>query len=639
MDSGAMDSGAMDGGPPVRIEIVAPDGTLDTAGFAIEHRLGEPDEAGIRRLEVTVRHAGRQEVERGVRVVVELRTAGEPPRWLIPGLFYGTNRPEGCRLTFPAYRRDADSPEGMESERWAFRSDRAATPAVIGWSGGRMVGLATDPETPIGPAGIGFIGCGDRTEIWADLPWREEPVAYRGDERADPPEALSHRWAPGEEVTLELELVVGGADPHGYVPFLRHRWARTRGRPAPWVDVETAAELAADGLLRWHYHPEHRALYETAAFERNLDGSSGGEGDRPHMHVGWVSGAPWAAQLLAWGRRIGSEEHVRAGVDTLDFIAENLSPSGTFWAAWRSDRGWGTGWSPSGTIHANTVGQATLFFLRALAAEDRAGATHAQWDAAVRSNLDAICARQRDDGNLGTYHDARTGAVTEWDGAGALVWIAALLEGAARYAQPRYATAAERAGSFYRRFVDAELIYGAPEDVHLTPTSEDGYNAVLAYTALHGATGEGHWLDVARRAADWALTWRYTYDVAFHPHTILAEYAFRTTGTDQASPANQHLHHFGLICNPELVELSRLTGDDHYRLRAAEALGAWRQFIARHDGDFNAMRGMVAERFFQTDYHRPKGGLMPLSHAWTGGVLLFACLAALEDPEAYALPD
>jgi uncharacterized protein YyaL (SSP411 family) len=253
---------------------------------------------------------------------------------------------------------------------------------------------------------------------------------------------------------------------------------------------------------------------------------------------------------------------------------------------------------------------------------------------AARSNLDAITARQREDGNLGTYHDAETGAVTEWDGAGALVWIAALLDGSERFGDDAYRTAAERAGAWYRRFVDEELIYGAPEDVHLAPTSEDGYNAVIAFVALHRATGNARWLDVARRAADWMLTFRYTYDVAFDPRTILGEYRFRTRGTDQASPANQHVHHFGLLCVPELVELSRATGDDHYRLRAAENLAAWRQFVARVDGDFNARRGMVTERFYQTDCFAPKGSLLPLSHAWTGGVLLFACLAALEDSDA-----
>ena len=624
--------------PPVRIEVLTPDGTRGDRAFTASHRWGVPKADGIRSLDVTVRHDGSRAVERGVRVAIELPTDAGPPHWLVPGLFYGENRPPACRRIFPRYERGIRDADAMVSETWAFRADRAATPAVIGWSGGRMVGVATDPVTELGPAGIGFEGTAERTAVWVDLPWREEPIAYRGDERADPAEVRSHRWRPGDEVRVRLEVATAGDDRHAYVPFLRHRWERGRGRPVPWVNVESAAALAADGLLRWHYRPEHRALYETAAFERNLDGTVGGPGDRPHMHVGWVSGVPWAAQLLAWGRRTDSEAHARAGIDVLDHIADNLSGSGTFWAEWTLERGWGTGWSPAGTIHANTIGQAALFFLRALAAEDARGQAHPRWEVAVRSNLDALCVRQRDDGSLGTYHDAETGAVTEWDGAGALIWIAALADGAARFGDDRYREAGVRAGAHYRRFVDDEVIYGAPEDVHLAPTSEDGYNAVIAFTALHRSTGDAEWLDVARRAADWTLTWRYAYDVAFDEHTILAQYAFSTTGTDQASPANQHLHHFGLICGPELVELSRLTGDDHYRVRAAETLAAWRQFVARHDGDFNAMRGMVSERFYQTDCFRAQGSLLPLSHAWTGGVLLLACLAALEDPDSYAVP-
>ena len=625
--------------PMLRIELLAPDGRPDGSGFAVDHDLGDADAAGSRDLSVAVRWTGSEPVERGVRIGLDLGADAGVPHWLVPGLFYGENRPLACRRRFPRYERGMRDPEGMTCETWSFRADRAATPAVFGWSGGRMAMIAVEETSDLGPAGIGFEGSANRSSVWADLPYREEPIAYRGYDAPGPPDVLTHTWRPGEAAELTVRIALAGADRHAYAPLLRALHAERAVMPEPWVSVEEAAELSADGLLAWHYHPEHRALYETAAFERELDGSAGGAGDRPHMHVGWVSGAPWAAQLLAWGRRIRSEAHVGAGLDVLDHIAETLSPSGTFWAEWTLERGWGTGWSPTGTIHANTIGQAALFYLRALAAEDELGVRHPGWEAAVRSNLDALCARQRDDGNLGAYHDAVTGSVAEWDGAGALIWIAALLDGAARFGDRRYRAAAERAGAYYRGYVDDELIYGAPEDVHLAPTSEDGYNAVIAFTGLHRSTGDPEWLEVARRAADWTLTWRYSYDVQFDEPTILARYGFGTTGTDQASPANQHLHHFGLLCGPELVELSRFTGDDHYRARAAEALAAWRQFVARRDGDFNAMRGMVSERFYQTDCFRAKGSLLPLSHAWTGGVLLFACLAALEDPDSYAVPD
>ncbi len=619
----------------LRIELLDPAGHSDDDGFVVQHRLGSLDAASGAELAVVVRWTGDEPIERGLRIGLELPVGDDPPAWLIPGLFYGENRPPGCRRRFPRYERGIRDPAGMTCETWSFRADRAATPAVFAWSAERMAAIAVAEGSDLGPAGIGFEGSAERTALWADLPYREEPIAYRGSDRPDAPDVRTHLWQPGQDVRLTARVALGGPDRHGYVPLLRYlHAARVHEPPAPWVSVGEAAELAADGLLDWHYRVEHRALFETAAFERELDGSAAGPGDRPHMHVGWVSGAPWAAQLLAWGRRVGSEAHASAGADVIDHIAENLSPSGTFWAEWTLEDGWGTGWSPAGTIHANTIGQATLFILRALVGEDAHDGSHPTWEVAARSNLDAVTGRQRDDGNLGSYHHALTGEVTEWGGAGALIWIAALLAGAERYHEPAYRTAAVAAGDHYRRFVDAELIYGAPEDVHLAPSSEDGYNALIAFMALHRATGESAWLDVARRAADWLLTFRYSYDVAFEAETILGQYRFRTLGTDQASPANQHLHHFGLLCYPELLALADATGDDHYGLRAVESLAAWRQFVARRDGDFNAMRGMVSERFYQTDCFRAKGSLLPLSHAWTCGVLLFACLAALEDPDA-----
>ncbi len=624
-----LDGSVADGVTPGSIS----DGTSDARDFRLAWDVTPVGDPRLEAVRVTATYRGDEPIDRGIRIGLEAPPAPGAPAWLIPGLFYGENRPPVCRRRFPRYERGAHDGPGMVSECWSFRSDRAATPAVFGRHASGTMAVMVDGTTPLGPSGIGFEGSAARTRIWVDVPYREEPVTYRGYDAPGAADVRTRRWEPGESASFVVHMA---AHVVGETPILRWRWSTTSASSpfVPWVGVEEAAGLAADGLLDWHYHAEHRALYETAAFERELDGTAGGAGDRAHMHVGWVSGAPWAAQLLAWGRRIGSDRHVSAGIAVLDNIAAHRSPSGTFWAEWTLEGGWGTGWSPRGTIHANTIGQATLFFLRALEAEDAAGVGHQAWEPAVRSNLDAITRRQAADGNLGTYHDAVTGEVTEWDGAGPLPWVAALLAGAERFGDDRYRSAAERAGDHYRRYVDAGLIYGAPEDIHLAPSSEDGYNAVVAYAALHRSTGDPKWLDLARRAADWMLTFRYTYDVEFEPDTLLAQYGFRTRGTDQASPANQHLHHFGLICVPELVHLSRVTGDDHFRQRAVESLAAWRQFVARRDGDFNAMRGMVSERFYQTDCFRAKGSLLPLSHAWTGGVLLLACLAALEDPDA-----
>lgn len=102
-------------------------------------------------------------------------------------------------------------------------------------------------------------------------------------------------------------------------------------------------------------------------------------------------------------------------------------------------------------------------------------------------------------------------------------------------------------------------------------------------------------------------------------------YGFATRGADQASPSNQHLHAYGLVCTAELIELSRALGDPYYAERAHETLDCFRQLLPAADGDLNAYRGMITERYYQTDCFQPKGMYLTLSHAWSAGVLLLAC--------------
>jgi hypothetical protein len=526
-----------------------------------------------------VTYLGDEPVEAGIRYELEL-PGTDDPRWLVPGVFYGENRPERCTRIYPRFASETDVAR-MESPSWSFRADRCATPAVV--SGGR--GLATSETSPVGQAGVGFAQRDGGPVVWLDFPFREEPLRYDGSEVPAPPDVRTHTWRPGESVELDVrEADLSALRPTA--PF----------EDPSWVTVEKAAELAAYSLYRDHYLPDPPRLVETRSFD--------GAEIRDAMHVSWVSGVPYAYALLRHARRVGNEEYETAATAVLDHVAGNLTPGGTFWSQWTADRGWTWGWHPDHSrLHARTLADATLFL-------GRAGP---RWAAAVRSNLDVVLRTQRDDGALPAAHHVETGDAVSWEGTAGMAWIPALVE-AGRH------EAARAAGDYYRRF---ETWYGAPEDVDLAPSSEDGYAAVMAFVALED------W-ETARRAADWMLTFRYSYDVEFAPDTELGRLGFRTRGADQASPANQHVHSFGLVCLPEMIRLARATGVDWYEQTTRENLACFRQLVARHDGDFGARRGMTTERYYQTDVFAPKGGILPLAHAWTTGVLLYGCEAALE---------
>ena len=544
---------------------LAPDGS-SVDGFVFEGALA-------------VTYRGAEPVEAGIRVELELPDTDDP-RWLVPGVFYGENRPESCTRLFPRFTRGHVDVERMESESWSFRADRCATPAVFARGGG----LVTREVSPLGQAGVGFADREGRPVVWLDFPYREEPLRYDGSQTPAPPDVQTYRWQPGERVELAVEVADRPPRP-----------TATFDDPA-WVSVEEAGELAAWGLYRWHYKPDPPRLIETRSFD--------GRDERDNMHVSWVSGVPYAYALARHGRRVGNDDYVQAGEAVLDHVAQKLAPGGTFWPQWTRDRGWTWGWHPDhDRAHSRTLADATLYILRSAAACDTVSLAHA-----ARSNLEVVLRTQRDDGALPAAHSIATGDAVSWEGTAGMAWIPALVEAG-------HEEEARAAGDYFRRF---ETWYGAPEDVDLAPTHEDGIAAVMAAVAL------ADW-DWARRAADWMLTFRYTYDVDFAADTDLGRVGFRTRGADTASTANQHLHAFALFCLPEMLQLAEATGDDYYRRSALENLACFRQCIGRHDGDFGARKGMAAERYLQTDCFGPKGTLDPLSHAWSIGVLLLAC--------------
>src|SRR6266511_1625327 len=88
---------------------LAPDGsTVD--GFAFDGAL-------------SVTYTGDAPVDAGIRVEVEV-PATDDPQWLVPGVFYGENRPEQCTRIYPRFVRGCKDVERMESDTWSFHAGR-----------------------------------------------------------------------------------------------------------------------------------------------------------------------------------------------------------------------------------------------------------------------------------------------------------------------------------------------------------------------------------------------------------------------------------------------------------------------------------------------------------------------------------
>ena len=548
----------------------------------------------------------------------------------VPGLFYGENRPQG-RGEYPRWAPEFEPNDRASSPTWKFRTDRTMSPLVMLRAEGLSAAIVTSDRFSHGGSGLGFSADATAATLSAHFPYREEPLRYVPFHLdGDSPEAANFDIKPGETVCFSFETYAGEA---GSRSLLRDTYVDEPTDLNPWMPGAVAADLAADGLLEWHYDPESSVLYETAGFDRYFRPGLR-QWDRKHMHVAWNSGLPYAFALAHHGVLTGSMPHVNAGLSVIDKIAsEGIAPAGMFYPQWSEREGWTGGWVDDKSLppvaQSRTIAEATWFLLKALTdpAGWAAGDRLACWERAVQSNLDYAIGIQREDGSFATYYDLETGEVREWVGAGGLMWIPALLT-AARYRNAlggsfpnadAYTSAALRAGEYYAGMVRSRKLYGAPEDVPYGVTSEDGYNALIAMLGLYEETSDESWLRLAGIAADHALSFRMSYNAWFDDETLLGRYDYRSKGADIASPSNQHLHNYGYVCIPALLHLWRLTGDDYYFARARDHVYCFRQFVARRDADFNARRGMVPEQLYHTDWTHPKGMVLPLSHAWCAG--------------------
>lgn len=595
--------------------------------------------ASLVRITISATNQGTAPLPINLKWTLPLAQQDTAPRWLIPALLYKDNVQQ-YDGGLPSLAGEPDIHKSC-SPWWTFRADLTAVPMVMAWTGEGSVALLMEERSGGHMSSIGLVNVPGERSLVGAWPYREEPRPRNTqsvDDDLTRPVITFATLQAGESVAVSFWIYCGDATPHAYAPLLRETFARWDDRHPlkPWFPTAEAADHAAYGLFTWHYDRDPGALWETCSYDRYY-AKNGRHVDRFDMHTGFVSGIPYAHALRQYGLTHERPDMADAGRHTIDFCCDHLTPFGTFWSKFSKSEGWTTGWpspqragrqahmgSDSGELQARTLAEATLFAARAALVE-KDGQCRERWTRAVRSNLDFVRSVQRPDGNVGESY-CRDGNVLDWDGEGGLHWISAAVEGYRLTGDGKYLDLAIKAAQHFAPAVEDAYLTGAPEGMHLLPTSEDPQNAVIAYVLLWEATGERKWLELARQAADLLMTFRWQYNTVFPEMTVLGKYDYRTKGLDISSPNNVHLHPYGLIAVPELLRLWEATGDVYLLKQTRNNLLGCHQMLASADGVFDARRGMMSERWHQSPNGIAKGGTLQLAHSWATGLVLYADL-------------
>ncbi|MEW6358061.1 MAG: hypothetical protein AB1696_17130 [Planctomycetota bacterium] len=141
---------------------------------------------------------------------------------------------------------------------------------------------------------------------------------------------------------------------------------------------------------------------------------------------------------------------------------------------------------------------------------------------------------------------------------------------------------------------------------------------------VHEATHVDKFLEWARMAAEWILTFMYFWDTGFHEGTPCRG-QMKTTGWTSVSVQNQHIDVFAPCA--EFLRLGELLGEERFIEIAKMMFAATTQTIAceadmwGYDApDKHTVMGEQAEQFFQTNYVQGPSADRSL---WRGGMNLW----------------
>ncbi len=607
-------------------------GYSDNFDCKVIYRKGAFDDIEFFELKYKIKNVSPNVLKGRFRVIFKLLDCLSP-RWLIPGIFYKDNNAKlACLKKFPKFDINPRL-ENFISNWWSFSVRRATMPIIFCWTNDFMYSIFTPFCFSHGSPGFFFRCNGSETEIGFLFPYTEEPISYVYFKNFNP-DLKNLNLNKDEIVEFSLKIFISEPDLHNYDKILRWFYYEMRksNLPGPWFTLEKGAELSAYGLYKWHFDEKNNVIFETRGFDNVLSLNVESKDVRRHMHISWVSGITYAFALMKYGYIVENNDYIKAGKSVINKVVnEGNSPAGILWSQWTAENGWTDGWNPEpALIQARTLSEAILFLCKAYLFEKKKGFEHENWKECILKNLKFAIDIQNEEGNFGSYYSSSTGEVKIYDGCAGLMWIAALIEAYKIFKEEKFKNSAIKAGFYYAKFINDEFIYGAPEDAFMITTSEDTYNAVISYISLYEATGDKTWLELARKSADLMMTFRFPYNLDFTENTILNIYKFKTIGGDIASPLNQHLHNYGLICVPEMLKLYKLTQDNYYLKRTIDNICFSLQFIARFDGDFNAFKGMMPEQFYYVDWLRPEGTVLTLSHAWCLGMVIYAFVSIFE---------
>ncbi len=140
---------------------------------------------------------------------------------------------------------------------------------------------------------------------------------------------------------------------------------------------------------------------------------------------------------------------------------------------------------------------------------------------------------------------------------------------------------------------------------------ETAFPFVISSLDLYELTGEGKYLEYAKKAAYYFYSWTFQYDALYPDSSDFKKYGFYTAGGTAISAEHHAIDPWGSLLTPEFVRLWKFTGDENWLLWARMMWCQALLGITKQEGDIVLGKprplGSQNEGFFQARWtkYRP----------------------------------
>ena len=500
------------------------------------------------RTKLTVQLSAVQDVYFSYRQQIKTGYKHDDCQFYMPGFWYRRN-----------LRSPKEAPSFHTSDSWLVREDRLSTPLTAAFSpaNGKSMSviridkfdkeaLATHKEGEVivsGETSIGYTGfenVGGMTVLSYGFPYREAPKTYIRKLTLAPAVEAFQSLRKGDSITLTWELAeIDAAD---FSECVQRTWeyCYDTNRPQP-VDTPYTVDRMKEVLS--NFFVESYVDNTPTHYYSGVELKTATCDHVDVAEIGFVGRTLLNAfNALEYGTQQNRRELMNSANSVFDTYLQNgFSPAGFFNEVVHYNRGFK---ESKHSIRRQSEGVYAV--LNYLSYEKRQKRKHPEWEKRIKGILDSFLRLQNEDGSFPRKFKDDFSIV---DGTGGSTPSATLpLVMAYKYFKDkRYLESAKRTvGYLEKELISKADFFSSTLDANCEDKEASLYAATATYYLALVTKGaeRAHYAELSKKAAYFALSWYYTWDVPFAEGQMLGDIGLKTRGWGNVSVENNHIDVF-----------------------------------------------------------------------------------------------